>query len=376
MKEVFLTGASGTIGSALVPLLLGEQRTGVTILLRAASDQDLQRRVSLLAGFWAMGDDDPRWRRFRAIRGDVCAPCFGLTSSDYTDLERRTTHIIHCAASVKLNLTMEQARDSAVVPTRGILDLAARCRSHGQLEKVDLVSTVGVWGRTPGIMPERALPEVHQFHNTYEAAKSEAESLVWNDTRGLPTTIHRPSMVIGDSGTGKVIHFQVFYHLCEFLSGRRTLGIVPGMGDTCLDVIPVDFVARAIHWANMRPEMAGKVLHLCSGPVKAIPLTELQAVVRERWQNEGMRLPRLTTVSPRILGRVLPILRFVAPERQRRAIGGLPQFLAYLGEAQGFANDRSTEILGTAGLEVPAVRSYLDPVFDFYHAKQGQSALA
>ena len=52
---------------------------------------------------------------------------------------------------------------------------------------------------------------------------------------GLPATIHRPSMVVGDSQTGKVIHFQVFYHLCEFLSGRRTLGIVPDTGDAALD---------------------------------------------------------------------------------------------------------------------------------------------
>ena len=40
-------------------------------------------------------------------------------------------------------------------------------------------------------------------------------------------TLHRPSMVVGHAETGKVIHFQVFYHLCEFLSGRHTRGLIP-----------------------------------------------------------------------------------------------------------------------------------------------------
>ena len=59
------------------------------------------------------------------------------------------------------------------------------CARAGTLRKIDLVSTVGVWGRTPGHMPERRLPEVSEFHNTYEAAKAEAERVVWNEGDGL-----------------------------------------------------------------------------------------------------------------------------------------------------------------------------------------------
>ena len=39
-------------------------------------------------------------------------------------------------------------------------------------------STVGIGGRTPGVIPERPMPEVNRFHNTYETAKSEAERIV------------------------------------------------------------------------------------------------------------------------------------------------------------------------------------------------------
>jgi thioester reductase-like protein len=46
MSHVFLTGASGTIGSALVPRLLADPAQQVTLLLRAADSADLQSRLT------------------------------------------------------------------------------------------------------------------------------------------------------------------------------------------------------------------------------------------------------------------------------------------------------------------------------------------
>ncbi|MDV7391197.1 hypothetical protein RZS08_07585, partial [Arthrospira platensis SPKY1] len=86
---------------------------------------------------------------------------------------------------------------------------------------------------------------------------------------------HRPSMVVGAAATGRIIHFQIFYHLCEFLSGRRTFGLFPRLGTARLDTIPVDGVARAIGWAGGRPEWAGRVLHPCAGPEQATRLKRL-----------------------------------------------------------------------------------------------------
>ena len=79
-------------------------------------------------------------------------------------------------------------------------------------------------------------------------------------------------MVIGDSASGRVIHFQVFYHLCEFLSGRRTCGLLPDFGGFKLDVVPADYVAAAIGASIASPEASGRILHLCSGPARALAL--------------------------------------------------------------------------------------------------------
>jgi len=374
MTHVFLTGASGTIGSALVPRLLADPSQQVTLLLRAGNDGDLAARLYGLRVHWGLAEGDPRLQRLHAMQGDIAQPHLGLPEGQRAELAQGCTHIIHCAASVKLNMALDEARATAVTPTRSILALARRCAAQGQLQKVDLVSTVGVWGRTPGAMPERRLPEVADFHNTYEAAKAEAERVVWAEGDGLPITVHRPSMVVGDSRDGRVIHFQVFYHLCEFLSGGRTFGIMPTLGHTRLDTVPVDWVADAIAWASAHPQTAGLIFHLCSGPDRAIPITTLQQVVRDTWRRNGRQLPTLRTLDQSWLERLVPVIGALAGARTRRALRGLPPVLAYLAEDQGFSNTDSLRRLQAAGLPLPDVHQYLGPVLQHYLAQQAARA--
>lgn len=372
MKRIFLTGATGTIGSALVPRLLQDDDVSLTLLIRARDDSDLQTRLASMQPHWQWAAGDPRLSRIKALRGDIALPQFGVGDAAYAQLAGETTHIIHCAASVKLNMSLEQARATAVTPTRTLLDLGRRCAQAGVLRKIDLVSTVGVWGRTPGHMPERRLPEVSDFHNTYEAAKAEAERVIWNEGEGLPITVHRPSMVVGETGSGRVLHFQVFYHLCEFLSGARTYGVMPSLGHTQLDTVPVDWVADVIRWSNCRDDTAGQIFHLCSGPHAAMALTQLQQRVRQIWQAHGRRLPGLRRIDRRLLERLVPLIGALAGEKARRALRGLPPILAYLAEEQGFANTRTAQVLADAGLPVPAVGSYLDAVLAYYLQASGE----
>jgi thioester reductase-like protein len=360
----FVTGATGTIGSALLPRLLRDPTARLTLLIRARDDADLTARKLTLLG---SASADPGARaRVSAVRGDITRPGLGLSQQDQDGLAATATHIIHCAASVKLNMSAVEASATAVAPTRALLALGRQGVASGVLRKMELVSTVGVWGRTPGLMPERPLPEVDSFHNTYEAAKAEAERVIWAEGQGLPITVHRPSMVVGESGSGHVIHFQVFYHLCEFLSGVRTFGIMPALGSTRLDTVPVDWVADAIHWSSGQAATAGRILHLCSGPERSLPLDVLQTRVRDCWQSHGIHVPRLRRVERRWLERAIPVIGALAGARTRRALRGLSPVLAYLAEDQGFTNVDTLVTLERAGLPLPDVDQYLTPVLDYY----------
>ena len=365
MKTYFVTGATGAIGSALIPILLQDGETSIHLLLRAQSDDDLASRLEGLFSFWQVPRSDLDTRgRVTAWRGDVTERQFGLDDGSYQSLCRDCTHIVHSAGNVRMNLHIDKARHSSVDSARNIIELAHRCP---HLEKVEFVSTVGGGGRTRGAVPEDWITTMRTFHNTYEQAKAEAEDVIREEqSRGLPLTVHRPSMVVGDTASGRIIHFQVFYHLCEFLSGRRTLGLAPDFGAARLDIVPADYVARIIAWSSANNASSGRILHSCSGPELALALGPLREIVRRAFATAGQRLPPVMTLPPGVFRALLGAVSVFMPGDARRAIRTLPVFLDYLATEQSFANSRTQALLSAAGLAVPAPSTYLDKVLNYY----------
>lgn len=365
MKTYFVTGATGAIGSALVPILLQDSQTRIRLLLRAKSPEDLASRLEALFTFWRIPADDSATRsRIKAFRGDVTNPRFGLHDSDYQSLCAECTHIVHSAGNVRMNLPIEQARHSSVDSARNIIELAQHCPN---VLKVEFVSTVGVGGRTHGAVPEEWILTPRDFHNTYEQAKAEAEDTIRAELeRGLALTVHRPSMVVGDTVSGRIIHFQVFYHLCEFLSGRRTLGLAPGFGRARLDIVPADYVAQTIAWSSNTSATSGRILHSCSGPELALPLDKLRTSVRQAFSAAGRALPPVINLPTSVFRTLLNGVSLFMPGETRRAIKTLPVFLDYLATEQSFSNHRTQALLADAGLGLPAPCSYLDKVLSYY----------
>jgi thioester reductase-like protein len=374
MKRVFLTGATGAIGSVLAECFFKDADTELFLLLRPKKGVGMAERLRELGRFWGLREDDPTWQRITPVAGDAALPRFGIDASVYAELARTTTHIVHCAGAVKMTLPLEEARAHAVVPAQATIELGKQNQVAGVLQKIEFVSTVGVGGRTPGVIPERPMPEVKAFHNTYEAAKAEAEQLVFQHWKELPITVHRPSMVVGDSISGRIIHFQVFYHLCEFLSGKRTSGLMPALEGATLDTIPVDYVARAMHWSSGTAETAGRILHLCSGPDHAISLLRLVPKIRERAASHGARLPKIRYLPLGAFRLAVPVLGLFSTAKARRALANLELFLAYLDELQTFANVESRALLSLHGIEVPASDAYLDRVLDYYQDRTAAKA--
>lgn len=368
MSTYFITGATGAVGSALVPLLMEDPDTELRLLVRAESEAALADRLEQLFAFWEWPADDPRRKRVRALRGDAAESRFALDDAQYRMLAAELTHIIHCAASVRMNEPLEKARRSAIGSATAILELARATHAGGRLSKVEFVSTVGVAGKRPGLLPERWIDEARAFHNSYEQSKAEAEERVRAavEQEGLPITVHRPSMVIGDSRSGRIIHFQIFYFICEFLSGRKTHGLYPDFGAVQLDVIPVDCVASAIVASSRDPGSGGRILHLCSGPQAAPALMALRHTVRDTFRAHGREVPRAVTL-PRGVFALLPrIAALLAPADKRRALSTLPIYLDYLADQQGFDNARYRASLAARGESLPAWQDYLPTVLKAY----------
>ena len=207
MTTYFITGATGAVGSALCEHLLALPDTRLLLLARADDDVHLQKRGETLAKYWGITAD--KAARVEWLRGDTTAASFGLAAADWDAAAAKTTHVIHCAGAVRMNLPIEKARASAVFAAENVLAFARDVARLGQLKKLELVSTVGVLGRQPGLLTETWQGTNRDYHNTYEQAKAEAEVVMQKAIEaGLPATVHRPSMVVGSAATGKIIHFQ------------------------------------------------------------------------------------------------------------------------------------------------------------------------
>lgn len=362
-RHYFLTGPTGVVGSALLQRL-AKRNERATLLIRGRSRTEVDQRLEKLLDFY--GISPAAAAKIDAIPGDLYAPQLGLEQADYDRIAAECTHIVHCAGNVHMNLPMEEARRQTLAMTKGILTLMAACV---QVRKMEFVSTVGVGGHTPGEIPETWITHRRTFRNSYEAAKSEAEEEVRRAIEsGLPITVHRPSMVVGDSQDGRNIAFQVFYYLCEFLCGARTLGFIPRPGGLKLDIIPADYVARVLDWSSRKESntLPTPILHLCSGPRMAIDLDELIRSARTIFKKNGRRLPRIKKVPVSILKLMLNIARPWIPPKQRRAVDALPFFFAYLKEKQTFGNTRTRELLEADGITLPGPQEYLEPVLTYY----------
>lgn len=374
MTCLLVTGATGVVGSALVPELLSDPGASVVVLMRAGSAPQLAARFERLRAWWQQGGHAIDAGRVRALAGDVCRPLLGLDPEPFDRLAHEVTHIVHAAGNVRLNQPLAEARVSAVEGLRNVLKLAALCHARGTLRKLDVLSTVGVAGRMRGLIPEAPL-QPSRFHNTYERAKHEAEQVLLAAMQcGLPATIHRPSMVVGDSRTGRVAQYQVFYYLIDFLLGRRTLGLLPRADGFKLDLVPVDYVARAVAICCREPQAVGRIFHLCSGPAGAMALEDLAARLEEYERRRGLRLPRRRRLPRCFFRGALALVRPLVRGRLRTALAGMPYFLTYLEDEQVFDNTHSRAFFEQRGLHLPRPEDYLERVIGCFRQDQAAAA--
>ena len=126
----------------------------------------------------------------------------------------------HLAAVYDLAVPPEIARRVNVDGTANVVDL---CHSLPRLRRLQYVSTCYVSGRYAGEFGEDVLAEGQPFRNHYESTKYDAEQLVRDAMAGgLPATIYRPGIVVGDSTTGETLKYDGPYFIAGFL--RRQPG--------------------------------------------------------------------------------------------------------------------------------------------------------
>jgi len=253
---IFFTGFPGFLGAELLPRVLRRRPEASAVCLVQGKFAALARaRADIL-----MGRDPSLRGRIRLVQGDITAAGLGLGAGELEPGE--VVEIFHLAAVYDLTVRREVGVAVNVDGTRNLLDLAARC---GRLERFQYVSTCYVSGRHPGLFLESDLEKGQAFHNFYEETKHLAEVEVRaRMARGLPATIYRPSITVGDSRTGETQKFDGPYYVFQWISRQPRIAVMPTVGtlQDQVNVVPSDYVIGAIDVLSGRAGSLGKTYQL------------------------------------------------------------------------------------------------------------------
>jgi len=266
MPTIFFTGFPGFLGSRLLPPVLERTEDGHAVcLIQSKFSQLAHRRVGEILSL------HPRLHgRIELVTGDITQPGLGLDDADFERLQQETVEIYHLAAVYDLSVQEEIGQKVNVGGTRHLLDFASGCASAGENEnafrRFQYVSTCYVSGRYPGTFTEDDLDVGQEFNNYYESTKYEAEALVQEHMQqGLPATVYRPPIVVGDSRTGATQKFDGPYFVIRWILRQKGVSVVPVVGDPTrytVNVAPRDFVIDAMVSLSGREVSAGKVYQL------------------------------------------------------------------------------------------------------------------
>jgi long-chain acyl-CoA synthetase len=340
---LFLTGATGLLGRALLPRLRAQAPHRPVVVLVRQPEQ--------AAEFERLG--------VRALMGDLSRPQMGLHPERWDELGASVTGIIHAAADVRFDLPLAEARAVNVFGVRQVLDLAAACPA---LKKLVHVSSVYVNGYRQGVFPEAPVPPGQRFINTYQQSKHEAEQLVLQAMPEIPAAIYRLSLVMADSAEGTVSQFNYFHHLLRYLPDSP-LPVVPGDPRVRVDLIPNDWAAAALAYLFEYRFSPGSIRHLCAGPEASIPLPEaIERTCRAVGQRQGrpVRVPKLVSIGD--------YNRFLADCRDgvlRKAAKLVGANVRILGVRQTHLNPLATADLSGTGVVLPDVRDCLEKTVNF-----------
>lgn len=280
MGAVLLTGATGFVGREILSRFLERDGRHVFALVRAAHDDDAAGRL-------------PAHERLTAVAGDIEEPGLGLADRARERLRREVSTVLHCAASVSFEMPLEESRSVNVEGTRRVMEFARTCTRLGRFS---YVSTAYVAGEPGGLFREDELSVGQRFRNAYERSKFEAELALRGEGADLPVQILRPSIVVGDSATGRTSSFNVLYGPLKAYA-RGAVPAIPARRDSPVDIVPVDYVADRVH--ELATRGPNGTFHLVAG-------------------RNATTVGRLLEMSSRELGRAEPTV--LPPRLYRRLV--------------------------------------------------------
>ena len=349
MTALLLTGFPGFLGSALLPRLLARRDGAEAICV--VQPQHLVTATERLRAIEAEHPDVAG--RTILVTGDITQPGLGIDAVHRSALEQ-VTEVWHLAAVYDLSVPERIARRVNVEGTDRVL---AFCRERPALQRLQYVSTCYVSGRAGGRFTEDMLDVGQAFNNHYEATKFEAERLVRDAmAAGLPATIYRPGVVVGDSRTGETQKFDGPYYIARFLRRQPLpVAVLPSVDEHhTFSLVPRDFVVDAMDALSVLEVSLGRTYALTD----PTPPTKRQLA-----ETFARHLGKRLVWVPLPLGITKAALTTV-PGLER--LLGLPaEVLDYFAASTTYATEHTVEDLAGTGVSCPPFERYAGRLLAF-----------
>jgi NAD(P)-dependent dehydrogenase (short-subunit alcohol dehydrogenase family) len=363
----FVTGATGFIGRHLVQELLDNHDGEIFVLVRKGS----QKRADALLRGWGSP-------RVIPVIGDLTKPNLGVTKAWAREQRGDIEHFFHLAALYDMTASDELNEQLNVGGTRAALDLAGAVNS-GVFHQV---SSIAVAGDYHGTFDETMFDVGQGLPTAYHRTKFESERIVRDEAK-MPWRVYRPAVVVGHSETGAMDKIDGPYYFFPLFKRMRDtmpqwmplIGI--DLGDT--NVVPVDYVAKAIDQIAHKPGLDRQAFHLVNPePQPTIDVMNAFATAAKAPRFAVPLDRRVTGVLPigllpralRPSGLISNALR--TPPMQlllRETIGRLgipPEVLEHVSFPTTFASRRTERALAGSGISCPDLEGYALRLWNYW----------
>jgi nucleoside-diphosphate-sugar epimerase len=287
MRTHFFTGFPGFIATQLIKELirLGKVKKIYAVVQFGQFDRAIEKASLIMI---EMNVTIP----FEILVGDITKSKLGMEPKLFEVLQEEKLTVWHLAAIYDLAVKAEVAWEVNVEGTRQVIEFV---RNHPSIDRLMYFSTAYVAGRREGKLLETELIRPDSFKNHYEATKFEAELLVEELKKDAAVTIIRPGIVRGHSKTGETIKFDGPYFFMNMIDKLRWMPIIPYVGktETCINVVPIDYIIDAAVYLSSHKEAASQTVHLTDPAPHPVEEIYCAMVFELTGKKPKGRLPRL-----------------------------------------------------------------------------------
>ena len=270
MKYHLLTGATGLLGRYLLrDLTLAG--LPLAVVVRPSRTEGPAQRIETIMAHWEQRLGRSLVRPV-VLQGDISQESLGLSASDIGWLSAHCDSVIHSAASLTFHADSSDGEPwrSNIGGTRQMLEVCRRAA----IRQCHHVSTAYVCGQRRNRILETELDVGQVPGNDYEQSKITAEKEVLAAEHLDCVTIHRPSIIVGDSVSGYTSSYHGFYTPLRLVYAVTTavpweeimqqdwLGGLELAGHERKNLVPVEWVSAAMTSVIADPKRHGLTYHL------------------------------------------------------------------------------------------------------------------